>query len=320
VRVTAEDAADNFHDAVWSGEMVQYNAHGVARFLLSREVRRAGYKTVLAGEGGDELFAGYHFCSRAVASNGGRSWLPMPLWLRTASRLLAFPSPSRRVIARTSPWLARAVGLFRLPEPLLVGLAEKLEIQDELIDEGFRGSVEHDPYLAVFRALDPKAVLTGREPVKQILYLWMKTIFVNYVLAGERLDMAHSVEVRLPLLDHELFDRVKGIPTSVLARNGTQKWLLREAARPFLTPEVYQGVKRGFLAPPSTLRDGDRLFELLQDTLRGRSMANLPFFDQASVVRVLDGIPSMPVESRGSLDPLIMMMGSLCALQERYRL
>ena len=56
------DLADHFADATWHAETLCFNAHGVAKYLLSRAVRDAGYKVVLTGEGSDEILAGYpHF-------------------------------------------------------------------------------------------------------------------------------------------------------------------------------------------------------------------------------------------------------------------
>ena len=56
------DLADDFADATWHSETLCVNAHGVAKYALSRAVRDAGYKVVLTGEGSDEILAGYpHF-------------------------------------------------------------------------------------------------------------------------------------------------------------------------------------------------------------------------------------------------------------------
>ena len=70
--VTASDAdlADHFADAVFHAETLQYNTHGAARYLLSRGVRDAGYKSVLAGEGADEAFFGYEFLRAAAGAAG----------------------------------------------------------------------------------------------------------------------------------------------------------------------------------------------------------------------------------------------------------
>ena len=72
--VMLDDAAlaDHFADAVGHAETLQYNTHGVARYLLARGVREAGYRSVLAGEGADEAFFGYEFLRAAVGGGRGR--------------------------------------------------------------------------------------------------------------------------------------------------------------------------------------------------------------------------------------------------------
>ena len=53
-----QDDSDNFADAIAQSETFCLNAHGVAKYLLSRAVRSAGYKVVLTGEGSDEILGG----------------------------------------------------------------------------------------------------------------------------------------------------------------------------------------------------------------------------------------------------------------------
>src|SRR6202030_3004685 len=62
IPIRQADLADRFADATWQAETLCFNAHGVAKYLLSRAVRDAGYKVVLTGEGSDEILGGYpHF-------------------------------------------------------------------------------------------------------------------------------------------------------------------------------------------------------------------------------------------------------------------
>jgi asparagine synthase (glutamine-hydrolysing) len=147
----------------------------------------------------------------------------------------------------------------------------------------------------------------------------MKSLFVNYVLAAERLDMAHAVELRLPFLDHKLFEFTRSIPAAMLAKDGRRKHLLRETVKPFVTEEVYRGPKQPFFAPPTTLRPGNPMYQLLQDILRSQS-ATVPFFNRAAVIKFLDQLPEMDDRGRSSMDPVIFMMASMCVLQDRYRL
>ena len=62
IPIGQDDLADNFADAILQSETFCVNAHGVAKYLLSRAVRDAGYKVVITGEGSDEILGGYaHF-------------------------------------------------------------------------------------------------------------------------------------------------------------------------------------------------------------------------------------------------------------------
>ncbi len=317
VPVTEADFADVFVDAVKHGEMVHYNAHGAARYHLSRAVQQAGYKVVLAGEGADELFAGYEFSRQALLSSGTNGDLMK--WPRMLLRMMRPKNLTEQQIAHTSPWLARVGRGLALSPTLLDYVAEKFSLLQSMLATDFaREFQKRDPYREFFRQFKWRAKLVGREPVKQILYLWMKSLFVNYVLAGERLDMAHAVEVRLPFLDHKLFEYARSIPATMLARNGGRKHLLREAVRPFVTDEVYEGKKQPFFAPP--MRIGNPMYQLLQDLLRSESFKSVPFFDRSSVIRFLDELPAMDDHTRRSMDPILFMMASISVLHQHRRL
>lgn len=317
VPVTEADFADVFIEAVGHGEMVHYNAHGAARYRLSRAVQQAGYKVVLAGEGADELFAGYDFSRQALLSSvANGSWSK---WPRMLFRMMRLKTPAEQRIARTSPWLERICRVLAFSPDLLEFVSEKFTLLGSMLANDFAQEFQRrDPYREFLRQFQWRADLFGREPHKQIIYLWMKSLFVNYVLAGERLDMAHGVEVRLPFLDHKLFEFARSLPAGLLARNGTQKYILREAMKPFVTEEVYQGAKQPFFAPPMVI--GNPMYELLQDLLRSQNFKSVPFFDRSSVIRFLDELPRMDDRTRNSMDPLLFMMASIGVLHEYHRL
>jgi len=318
IAVKGMDFADVFYEAVWKGEMIHYNAHGAARFHLSRAVQREGYKVVIGGEGADELFAGYDFSSAALlaGSSGG-----IVKWAKMLARFLRPRTATERQIAATSPWLARLSQGLAFPPHLTDYVADKFRFLHSIIAPEFAVQFrKRDPYREFFRQFDYRKTLYGREPAKQILYLWMKSLFVNYVLAAERLDMANAVEVRLPFLDHKLFDYARSIPASMLAKDGTIKYILREAVKPYVTDEVYRGLKQPFLAPPTTRRNDDAMYIMLQDLLRSESFASVPFFDNTAVVKMLDELAVMDESERSAMDPVLFMMASIGVLHEKYAL
>ena len=106
----------------------------------------------------------------------------------------------------------------------------------------------------------------------------------------------------------------------MLAKGGTLKYLLREAVKPYITDEVYSGLKQPFLAPPTTRRNDDAMYIMLQDILRSESFGSVPFFDRAAVVIMLDGLGAMEGPERAAMDPILFMMASVGVLHEKYKL
>ena len=318
--VMLDDAAlaDHFADAIRHAETLQYNTHGVARYLLARGVREAGYRSVLAGEGADEAFFGYEFL-RAAAGAGGGGLGPGRL-LRMLRGLLRSPARHHPGLAAVSPWLARIALLLPAAPSLFTRLTRGLGLIQSVCSEDFRHDFAgYDLYRAYYRRCREAGSLSRREPARQLLYLWLHSIFVNYHLAADRLDMAHGVEVRLPFLDHELFEYANRLPVAQLTAPPQEKHLLREAMRPYIPDSVYGRTKRAFMAPSAVGTDGP-LHDFLQDTLRGASVGAVPFLDAGAVADILDGLPNLADEDRPSVDSLLLMLASAAVLQERYGL
>jgi asparagine synthase (glutamine-hydrolysing) len=324
IPIRQDQLADNFADATAQTETFCLNAHGVAKYLLSRAVRDAGYKVVLTGEGSDEILGGYaHFRRDMLLYNSeGQDPAEIPALLaeleaaNPVSRGLLLadgasaPMDSvKRVLGTVPSWFevfsARALKMYELISPQIL--------------EQYGGQ---EPYRQLLNGLDIRGQLSGRDAVNQALYLWSKTALPGYILCilGDRMEMAHSIEGRVPFLDHRLVEVLTRIPVSLKIRGMTEKYVLREAARPAITDTVYRRQKHPFLSPPATLHPGERLHTLLEDTLRGPTLAALPFFNRKAVVALLDRLPAMDQGSRVAYDQVLMVILSACVLQERYRL
>jgi asparagine synthase (glutamine-hydrolysing) len=136
-------------------------------------------------------------------------------------------------------------------------------------------------------------------PLHTAMYMWNKSSLANVLLSclGDRTEMAHSVEARTPFLDHHLTEYINRLPPSVKLRysaetasdNGElgpiwtkssialqsldEKWILRQAVRPYITDELYKRKKHPFLAPTRWALGGPlhHKFETLltQDAVEG---------------------------------------------------
>jgi asparagine synthase (glutamine-hydrolysing) len=324
IPIRQADLADHFADAIWHSETTCINAHGVAKFVLSRAVRDAGYKVVLTGEGSDEILGGYPPFRRDMLlyDNAGQDAATVERLLaelRTAnpvSRGLLLPEGEalslaavQRVLGFTPSWM-EAFGSIGF------------KLHALFADDYARAYAGREPFRVLLNGLDVGRRLSGRQPVNQSLYLWGKTQLPNYVLTmlGDRMEMAHSVEGRVPFLDHHVVELVCGLPVAQKIRGMVEKYVLREATRPVLTDTVYQRHKHPFTTPPVALAPNERLHALVQDTLRGPILKAIPFYDQTKVVALLDRLPAMDAGAITAMDPVLMNLLSACVLHERFGL
>jgi asparagine synthase (glutamine-hydrolysing) len=144
----------------------------------------------------------------------------------------------------------------------------------------------------------------------------------GYILTmlGDRMEMAHSVEGRVPFLDHHVVETIRSQPVHQKIHGMTEKYVLREAVRDVITDTIYRRQKHPFLSPPATLNPKAKLSTLMQDTLRGPVMASIPFFDQKKVRCLLDRLPDMDESSQVAMDPVLMTLMSACVLQDGFRM
>lgn len=324
IAIHQSDLADHFAEAIGHAETLCYNGHGISKYLLSRAVRDAGYKVVFTGEGSDEVLGGYaHFRRDLLLHN------PQGQDLQEVTRLLAEleanNSVSRGLLLPSGDALPldsvrRMLGFVPTWFEIAANMASKrLTVMSPEHRAQFAG---RDSARAFLDQVDIRGQLTGRDPLNQALYLWSRSFLPNYILVllGDRMEMAHSIEGRVPFLDHHVVECLRQLPVSLKIRGMTEKYVLREATRHVLTDTVYRRQKHPFLSPPVTTLPGERFHELLQDTLRGPALTALPFFDSRSVINLLDRLPTMTEGDRVAWDPLLMSVLSACVLQERFRL
>jgi asparagine synthase (glutamine-hydrolysing) len=322
IQIKQSDIADNFADAIWHAETLFANGHGVSKYLLSQAVRDAGYKVVYTGEGSDEIFGGYvHFRIDMLQHNTqGQDAAEVQ---RLLQELEAVNSVSRGILIPAGKTgslesVERVLGF--VPGCLKLFAAQQ---RQTLFDADFKGRFAgRDSTRLFLDTLDVPAVLRGRDPINKSPFVWAKSVLPNYILnlLGDRMEMAHSVEGRVPFLDHHVVEYVCRAPVSLKIRGLTEKYLLREAAKPLITETVYRRQKHPFLSPPATTVPTERFHQMMQDTLRGPVLASLPFYDQKKVVALLDQLDEMSDSDRQGWDPALMSVLSACVIQERFGL
>jgi asparagine synthase (glutamine-hydrolysing) len=324
IPIRQDDLADHFADAIAQSETLCVNAHGVAKYLLSRAVRDAGYKVVITGEGSDEILGGYAHFRRDMLLYNREGQDPDAIASLLADLEKLNPVSRGLLLPHGEPGplggVKRLLGF--VPSWIETFSARSVKMRAVLAGEFLEQFGQREGYLPFFSGVDVRGQLTGRDPLNQSLYVWAKTGLPTYILTmlGDRMEMAHSIEGRVPFLDHHVVEVIRSQPVKQKIRGMTEKYVLREAVRDVITDTVYRRQKHPFLSPPATLNPDQKLSTLVQDTLRGPVLASIPYFDQTKVIGLLDSLHTMDESAQVANDQVLMLLVSACVLQERFGL
>ncbi|KAG0169678.1 hypothetical protein DFQ28_003486 [Apophysomyces sp. BC1034] len=296
--VSDNDLINAFEDSIWHVEMPHFNLNAVGKFLLSELVRSNGYKVVLTGEGSDEHFAGYNFFQIDYCREPDLA-SPENLRLAEAARLRKFKELEEGGLNLS--WMhQKDYQVSKSPTTSMVnGITSHLTVgvvlspSNELFSKEIRNTYgEPDPSRSMVECINGMArqkAKTKWHPLHTALYVENHTFLSNYLCnsLGDRSEMAHSVEARTPFMDHLLCEYVNNLPPSVKLR-GTEdgelneKWILKEAVKPFITEELYKRKKHPYIAPPAKGMDLP-VFTLIQEKLTRENVEQLGFIDWKTV-------------------------------------
>ena len=200
-------------------------------------------RVVLTGDGGDETFAGYDRY-RVVLALNRLAALPKPVRRGLVHARDAARRVSGKAVARSdsNTSLAETV-VLSADEQYLRGLSQSdLRLRSRLM--GGDPVADQDAYLLGALAAGPSDLLDRMLSADTHTYLPE-----DLLVKMDRATMAHSLEARAPLLDHELVEFTARLPAQRKMQAGTTKVLLREIAGTLLPPSLLDRPKYGFAAP-----------------------------------------------------------------------
>ena len=211
--VTKQMLWDNLEQCLWFSELPFVTLAPVGKYLLSQEARRF-VTVVLTGEGADEVFLGYRsFFRNAILETRDRS------------------GKQKHASTRLRRLRLKGIGAT---------IARKLSLR-----------VVHRSQRNLLDAARTNAALK-RSPEKPLINVVQEARIAGMPLdilcyLGDREEMAHSLEARLPFLDHQLYDAAKWIPVDLKMRNDLEKAVLRDAAKGILPEDLRLRKKSGFM-------------------------------------------------------------------------
>jgi asparagine synthase (glutamine-hydrolysing) len=248
--------ANHLAKIVWHFDQPFGNPTAVLTYILSALTKQS-VTVALAGDGGDELFGGYPRYVGAYMSNLPRA---LPGFVRN----------------RVFPWIGRAMSDDSSGRHQLRRLREFLEGSGMPLIEMYlrwigyfspedKAALYTPDFASRLQGHDSGAFLRnlfdqseGLEPLNRLAYVDVKSFLCCNVLEyGDRMSMAHALELRAPFTDHRLVEFCLRLPFHHKFRYGESKWILKQAMKPFLPDAVLNKRKLGFNPPVGAWLNGE---------------------------------------------------------------
>ncbi len=281
ITLKAADIAATFSDYVRSSDNLNANPASYAYFLLSRHAQK-DVKVIFTGGGGDELFAGYP-TYKANQIKRFTEWLPKAPTHGLAGLIRQFPSKQQKIGFRYKA--------LKFIEGLHLPAAES-----------------HYHWRTIFTENEKKDLLKFKEERRPSHWLYSKWIerysakdstnrysiadlFIWWSNMGlyqaDSTGMAHSIEIRVPMMDHKLVETAFQIPKKFKIDLFRQKIVFKKAAREFVPESLLDLKKNGFHIPLAEWFSGE-LKEFVLEKLSEDRIQSLDFIDYTAVTKILD--------------------------------
>ena len=277
-----------FPETVWHCEKPMLRTSPVPMFMLANLVRSQGYKVVLSGEGADEILGGYNIFKEAkIREYWGRQpgSTRRPLLLERLYPYV-FSNPSR---GRSFLQDFFAVKPEQLADPFF---------SHTIRWEGGRKNLSFfsDDCIAALSAYQPMEELAGwlpgsfdgRDRFSKAQVLEMEIFLANFLLSsqGDRVGMAHSIEMRHPFLDYRVIDFAFQLPAKWKMRGLNEKYLLKQAFRGLIPQSIASRVKQPYRAPIRELFFQEAPADYVDDLLSEAGLSESGYFNAKKVSRL----------------------------------
>lgn len=275
----SEDLLGDFDFMVWHLDEPQADAAPLNVYNISREARRLGFKVLLGGTAGDDLFSGYRrhkvisyikaarfvppICFRCLGflmSFFSNRWN----WVRRVNKLLRSFQKNRELrVYSLFEWLDFNIssGLFKLKKPN--------SLRFEYFEEVIQKAKLRNPSLEDVLTLEKSSFLVDHN--------------LNYT---DKMGMAAGVEIRVPFLDNDLEEFSCTIPEDLKIKNGETKYILKKVAERYLPREIIYRPKTGFGAPMRKWIT-DTLQSRIEEDLSAERLMNQGIFDHKRVDKLI---------------------------------
>lgn len=251
------------------------------------ELARKRVTVALSGDGGDENLAGYRRYRWHMYEEKMRSMIPGGL-----------RRPLFGVLGRIYPKADWAPKIFRAKSTLEAMARDAVEgffhsvsvmgdsMRSRLFSDRFTRELQGYQAIEVMRRYADNS--PAEHPLSRVQYIDMKTYLAGDILTKvDRASMAHALEVRVPILDHELVEWMSGISPDMKLKGREGKYIFKKAMEPYLPDEILYRQKMGFSIPLASWFRGP-LRERVRSAILGPVLLDTGYFNQGYLREMVD--------------------------------
>jgi len=270
-------------------------------YHLARLVKQKDTKVVQVGEGADENFLGYWWCQNFIQMNdcfkkNHRSKTYIKKYLTSLVRKILNrpPCPDEKFLQRYRSgqelfWGGAEcwTGLMRdelIPDSGILNEQIKCPIQGLLPDV----LMDTDSHAIISYYTSQLGLLDGSELFQKIPYIEMKNRLPEHLLMRvDKMTMAHSIEARVPFLDHDVVEFAMRLPLSYKINDNIGKFIIKKIAESYLPKHLIYRKKQGFGAPMEAWFKNDKFIKLCHHAIMTSKLVNEGLFSREYLLKLL---------------------------------
>jgi len=272
------------------------------------KLARSQVKTVVGGEGGDELFGGYqtHYLFKIV-----EMYRKIPQAMRNVIKMAVNKLPESHSYLSTSYKLKRFTYGSEFPYDQAHYRWKVLfdaEKKKQLLSSDFLRRISEPESFSPMEKYFLKVAESDFNIPDQLMYVDFKTFLQDDPLQKtDRMSMANSLEVRVPLLDNAIIDFSRKVPIDKKIKGFKTKYILRQALSRFQTDEIAFGKKKGF-TPPMALWIKGGLKDYVLSTLSKEALSGIGFLNHVYVTEIINDHLNGKAENSRPIWALIVLV------------